>query len=126
MEIQLLKTYKIYAILANDMRAAKIQILHVAAVSFDKQRLIDWCAEQKAEEAYMDGKWGKTFKKDSPLEWCNTFDIEPLRHGDAGINEYWVAQEEIMNQKNRGLYFIQADLDEIKDEFDSFKLGTLG
>ena len=72
-----------YALMLNDMREPNIENLHCVKVSRDKQELIDWYKSQLAEESWIDGKWHKSFKKDSELEWLNPVSNLELE------NDYW-------------------------------------
>ncbi len=54
----------------NDMRSPKIEILRPVARGETKEDL-EALIESEKVERYQDGNWGKTFKKDGLLEWCN-------------------------------------------------------
>ena len=71
-----------YALVLNDMRESNVENIHAVKISTNKQELVDWYNAQKVEP-YHDGRWGKTFKQGSELEWFN-----PVY--DLNIeNDYW-------------------------------------
>lgn len=100
---------KLYKLILNHMRDCKIEITQIVAASYDKQALIDWYNEQKAEKPWKDGQWGKTFKKDSPLEWYNgTSNFDGLGPYNDGICEEWAFEKDVKEALNyRGIPFIE-------------------
>lgn len=72
-----------YALLLNDMRSPNIENIKVVKVSNNKQELIDWYNSQLTTP-YGDGRWGKSFKKESELEWFN-----PAHELEKRENDYW-------------------------------------
>jgi hypothetical protein len=72
-----------YALLLNDMRQPNIENIQVVKVADTKQELVDWYNAQLAGEPWHDGRWHKSFKSGSELEWYNP-------HGNLDIeNDYW-------------------------------------
>ena len=63
----------VYVLMLNDMREPNIENLTAVAASEDRQELVD--LHEANRDPWMDGKWGKTFTKDSPLEWYNPGDM---------------------------------------------------
>lgn len=60
----------LFALMLNDMRASKIEIKHIVAVSELRSELEHLVASETVEP-YSDGNWGKSFRRGGPLEWCN-------------------------------------------------------
>jgi hypothetical protein len=71
-----------YALVLNDMRSPNVENISTVKMSQDKQELIDWYNSQLTDP-WKDGRWGKSFKKDSQLEWYN-----PV-HDITRENDYW-------------------------------------
>lgn len=99
---------QIFLLTLNMMRDSKIEMNRKIAISYNRQKLIDWYKAQKVEfwkdpVEEWDGitNYGKTFAKGSELEWYNYADdeetFEPGTHGH-GIHELWVTQKEIDNR----------------------------
>lgn len=61
---------KQYGLLLNNMQEAKIENLTVVKVSTDRDELVRFYNERLVEP-YKDGKWNKTFRQGSELEWYN-------------------------------------------------------
>ena len=55
----------------NDMRAANIEAINPVILGETKAEIIAYLEDEKAPAVWEDGKWRKTYKKDSPLEWYN-------------------------------------------------------
>lgn len=71
-----------YALILNDMRQPNIENIEVVKIADTKEELMDWYKSMQVE-SYLDGQWGKQFKKGSKLEWYNgVHDLEKL-------NDYW-------------------------------------
>ncbi len=88
------KQIKYYKLLLNDMRSDKIEKTKIAAISEDRDKLISWHNDQLDESEWLDGKWRKSFKKGSPLEWFNpTKSFDKISPFNDGIGE------EIVNEK---------------------------
>ena len=88
---------KVYLLVLNPM-TDRAESGRIAAVSFDKQRLIDFYEAEKAEERYKDGRFQKTFKKLSPLEWYNplkNIHSEDPEHFGQGLFEEWIQEENL-------------------------------
>lgn len=79
------------------------------AISYEKDKLIDWYNSQLATEVYEEvgspsfevhgdsHRWHKAFKTGSPLEWYNPcYNFEP-NHFGQGISEEWTNEEAIRN-----------------------------
>ena len=70
-----------YVVVLNDMRSSNIENLTAWYQSQDLDEVMTWVDEQRTSP-YMDGRWGKSFKPGSALEWAND-------RKDATLNEYW-------------------------------------
>jgi len=107
METMLIPHTKVYALVLNPMQG-NTENCHLAALSYEKQKLIDYHNSFLAPEPYVDEgapsfechgsshNWHKSFTKGSPLEWmnpCDNFD-EPNRHGQ-GIVFQWIDSERL-------------------------------
>lgn len=105
METRIVTEIKTYTLSLNPMMDLS-HVCHRIAMSYEKQKLIDWYYSQIALEPYIeDGvnifseaptKWYKVFKKDSKLEWYNPClkDFELDSYGN-GIREMWFSEEAI-------------------------------
>ena len=91
METRQVTEVKIYKLLLNPM-PANYEKVNMVAISYDKQKLIDWYESLKVEP-YKDERWSKVFKRGSKLEWSNP--IEYSQYG--GVQEEWTTQENIDN-----------------------------
>ena len=105
METRVVEEAKVYKLLLNDMRSPKIEILDIAAVSDDGQKLQNWHDSLLVECYYEEkglsgGRWGKQFQKGSPLEWYN-----PISSYDrSGIYEEWVYIQILQNMRDNYLF----------------------
>lgn len=99
----------IYKLILNPMRG-NTESANIVAISYDKQKLIDWYNNEFAPESYTDEgspsfechgdshPWHKTFKKGSVLEWYNPCsNINEQDHYGQGIGEELVMQEALIN-----------------------------
>lgn len=84
---------KIWMIVLNRMTSSKIEYKEIAAVSDDKEKLVQWYNSQKVEP-WNDGRWGKQFAKDSPLEWFNYQDLDQPSSFNHGLYSDWVEESE--------------------------------
>ena len=92
METRTIEQVKIYKLILNPIRA-NYEATNIAAVSYDKQHLIDWYESLKVKPYVDEGRWSKSFKKGSPLEWYNT-----IEYGDhCTLEEEWTTQDDINN-----------------------------
>ena len=106
METRQITQVKIYKLVLNPMRD-KTEKSTLAAIAYDKSRLLQWYEEQRATEAFVEAgtgsfechgythNWRKTFKKDSPLEWFNPMDSEQPNYFGHGIQEEWTTEEAV-------------------------------
>ena len=60
-----------WVLFLNDMRSSHIEDVVPALCGESPEELVEAMRKAKASESWSDGRWGKTFKKDSPLEWFN-------------------------------------------------------
>jgi hypothetical protein len=65
----------------NDMRASNAENLTWVARAETKEKLQRFLENEKVEY-YKDGRWGKTYRKGGPLEWCNP----PFSSDDAFVD----------------------------------------
>lgn len=79
-----------WVLLLNDMRSSKIEILTPVARAETKEALLAFLEREKVE-GYRDGPWGKSYRKDGPLEWCNPpwMHMEDSHFQDVGTEEKW-------------------------------------
>lgn len=54
----------------NDMRASQIENNQPICCARTRQELIDFLARERVEP-YVDGRWGKDYRRGGPLEWKN-------------------------------------------------------
>ena len=110
METRTVEQVKIYKLTLNEMTMGHIEECKVIAISYDAGRLVDWIEGEKADEYWHDGRWGKTFKKDSHLEWFNPPDnYNQSNHWGQGIDSEWVNMDIIEGIKanNPGIYIVE-------------------
>lgn len=95
-ETRTIEQVKIYYLVLNPM-TDRAEACMIAAFSDDKERLMQWYNSLKVE-GYNDGRYGKIFKKDSPLEWFNPMDNEDGTLGffGHGLQSEWVDVEEVL------------------------------
>jgi len=53
------------------MRSPKVEMLEPVAKAETREELVSFLAREEAPESWRDGRWGKSFKKGSVLEWYN-------------------------------------------------------
>lgn len=56
----------------NDMRSSKIEYKEFVACASSKEELEALLVQEKVPTYRDADRWGKTFRKDGPLEWFNT------------------------------------------------------
>ena len=86
---------KVYALVMNPM-TDRAESQRIGAVSYDKQKLIDFHNSELADEIWEDGRFRKSFKKGSPLEWLNPIystEFEQRGTFGHGIMEDWVIDD---------------------------------
>ena len=89
METRQITQVKAYFLALNPIRS-NFEKTNLVAISYDKQKLIDWYDSLKVEE-YKEENWNKTFKKGSVLEMYN-----PIAYnGMDDIFENWITEEYI-------------------------------
>lgn len=72
----------------NDMREPNIENIQVVRTADTADELIGWHHAQIADEPWFDGRWRKTYKPGSELEWfnprnmSNPWDLAPR-------NDFW-------------------------------------
>ena len=59
-----------YRLMLSDMRSPQVEILSVAARADTAEELTEML-EAESVEYYLDGQWGKRYRKGGPLEWFN-------------------------------------------------------
>jgi hypothetical protein len=94
METRTINQVKVHVLRLNDMRMPQVEQTENVAFSFDEKKLTDWANDQKCEsysDEVDDGRWGKSFKKGSKLEWYNP----PSYHFNQGITSIWIMEDEI-------------------------------
>ena len=115
METRQVSEVKVYMLVLNNMRG-NTEDTNVAAVSYDKEILIDWYKSQLAPEPYIDEdvpsfpchgsshKWSKVFKKESLLEWYNPCaSLDTIDGYGVGMHSHWVEEfglEERLSEYN--------------------------
>lgn len=78
----------IYALLLNDMRQPNIENIQIVRTAETDQELITWHHVQIADEPWFDGRWRKTYKPGSTLEWFNpASDVNPWDLSRR--NDFW-------------------------------------
>ena len=85
-----------YALLLNNMLQPNIENINIVKISENKEELVDWY-KSFLTEPYQDGKWGKTFKRGSPLEWFN-----PVYNLDK-LNDFWGGIWEVNDKAEIGM-----------------------
>jgi len=103
-ETRMIEEVKVYALLMQGMtnNSENIQLM---ALSFEKQKLIDWHNEQLVEPYEDDGpdnfnegtkSYHKVFRKGGPLEWMNPVEnFDQLGMFGHGIIFDWVNEDHI-------------------------------
>jgi hypothetical protein len=61
---------KWWVLFLNDMRFPKYEMLTPVARADTKEDLVAYLDRERVEK-YVDGRWGKTFRRGGPLEWYN-------------------------------------------------------
>ena len=98
METRSMTEVRMYKLVLNDMRFDHIEDSKIVAVSFDYEKLVEWYNSQIAPALWRDGRWGKTFAQNTPLEWCNpasSLELNNLYQFGHGISDEWVREEYI-------------------------------
>lgn len=109
MESRQITEYKVYRLILNPMRGNTEDAITVA-ISYEKQKLINWYNSQLATEVYVkeglpsfevhgdSHRWHKTFREGSDLEWYNPCydNFEPDRY-HHGISSLWAQEQHILN-----------------------------
>lgn len=72
----------------NDMRDPKIEMMTLVACATSSEQLLELMTSESVE-TYQDGQWGKTFRKDGPLEWYNRPTDPLMGIVDIGSVEDW-------------------------------------
>lgn len=67
------------------MRSPNIENLECFKVSLDREELVKFYKENIAEKPYSKDGWHKIFKEGSPLEWCNSGNVEKDNDFFGGI-----------------------------------------
>ena len=93
---------KVWKLIMNMMRNQS-ESGSLVAVSDDKDKLINWYNDQKADEPYSEPgtnpfsggptTWHKVFKKGSLLEWFNPVNTDKPDHYNHGFIWEWVDSE---------------------------------
>ena len=100
METRIIEQVKVYILWMNPM-TGRAESRRIAAISCNKQKLIDFYHAEEAEQSYQDGEWDKAFKQGSVLEWFNPLYNEAyfdgLDHFGHGICEEWIEVGTIRN-----------------------------
>lgn len=100
---------RLYKLILNPMKAPKIEISEIAAVSTEYKKLVEWYKSQLAPELWYDGRWGKSFVQGSPLEWYNpasNLDLNAYDPFDHGIRDEWVREETYLDIINSNRFKI--------------------
>ena len=87
---------RVFKLILNDMRAPKVEHCTIVAVSDDYKRLVQWHNQQVAPQAWRDGRWSKTYKKGSDLEWYNIPESTVVNDTNLfgqGIQDEWIREE---------------------------------
>lgn len=99
METRSITEIKLYKLFLKSIRNPEVKF-QIVAVSYEREKLIEWYNDQKELEEYTetvgDIVWTKTFKKGSRLEWyapCSK-DFNPDKSG-IGIQYEWGTEEMI-------------------------------
>lgn len=79
-----------FVLLLNDMRSAKVEMVAPVARSESRDELMAFMSRHTVEP-YRDGRWYKTFRQGSILEWFNTMDCFG-RIEDMGTENDWIEQ----------------------------------
>ena len=78
-----------FVLMLNDMRSSNIEITSPVLKGSSKKSIITYL-ERERVPAYRDGRWYKTFRQGSMLEWCNQPDDRSFV--DVGTRETWAAR----------------------------------
>lgn len=54
----------------NDMRSSNVENVNLVANAETEEEIKSFLERERVEH-YVDGQWGKCFRKDGPLEWYN-------------------------------------------------------
>lgn len=92
METRTITQVKVFKLRLNDMRFAHVEDTKIALAAFSKKEIQEFYKDEK--DPWSDGKWGKSFKKDSVLEWFNSDDING-EISDRVISIEWIDQNRL-------------------------------
>jgi len=140
METRQIDQAKIWMLHLNPMRA-NTESKEMVAVSDNKEKLIKWYNDEKADEPYYsigdnhfpakgdmpenkieDQKFYKVFKKGSVLEWFNPLDNEERMNDEDGTHNHyghglyyeWVNEDVLENVKSENQYFLLINYEKTK------------
>lgn len=90
-----------YALILNRMTSSNIENIEFvpySPISEDRNYVVNWYKNQLCDP-WSDDRWGKSFRKDSPLEWFNQGNIEKDNEFFGGIYSFFdeISEEEIRN-----------------------------
>lgn len=95
METRTTTEVRIFKLILNPM-TANAEAGNIVAISTSYDKLVEFYSSELAEERYKDGRWNKTFKKNSPLEWYNPLTALELNIDSIfghGIFDEWVREK---------------------------------
>ena len=95
MEARTITQVKVYKLILNHM-GGYAENGEIVAVSDDYDKLVAWYHDQFAGACWRDGRFLKTFKEGSPLEWFNPADdltLNSLGLFGHGISYEWVNED---------------------------------
>ena len=78
--------HELWGLVLNPM-PANAERGNLKAVATTREETVEFIKAEKVEP-YQDGQWGKVFKKDGPLEWCN---LPMAWNGeiDGPVDDHW-------------------------------------
>ena len=105
---------KIYRLIMNDMRYPKIEMRDTVAISCSLEAIQKWEQDQRASEMWRDGRYNKTYKGGTALEWKNPVIMEPDHFKYSafkqGLKEEWINLDYLNNFMNNPDYiFVPED-----------------
>jgi hypothetical protein len=93
MEERIVKQYKIYVLTMNDMRSPHIEDQRIALMGPTSASIMDYLKAN--EESWQDGRWGKSYRQGSKVEWCN-----PPFYLDESLTSRWIEADGLEEIRN--------------------------
>lgn len=79
----------------KDMRNAKIEHPATPVIRAETKEELESLLKLEKVERYQDDQWGKTFRKDGPLEWFNDTSSDPETYVNVSDEETWAERARV-------------------------------